>query len=164
MFADRKMTPLMRQGYVAPIFKEGADAEMANYRPITVLNTLYKILAKTVVHALLPVMPYLVDLSQAAFLTGRHIGDLIQLILSLIEACETTDETLTLLFCDQKKAYDRVNHGFLQKVLAQLGLPPCLRDLVAMLYADNLITIRVNGVDGTPFGPKNGVKHIYIYS
>ena len=158
MFADCKMTPLMRQGYVAPIFKEGADAEMTNYRPITVLNTLYKILAKTVVHALLPVMPYLVDLSQAAFLTGRHIGDLIQLILSLIEACETTDETLTLLFCDQKKAYDRVNHGFLQKVLAQLGLPPCLRDLVTMLYADNLITIRVNGVDGTPFGPKNGVK------
>ena len=70
-------------GVVHPIYKAGARSEPGNYRPITLLNTDYRLLAKILASKLGPVLAKCIGPEQGAFLPERLIGDNIILRLLL---------------------------------------------------------------------------------
>ncbi|BDA46021.1 probable LINE-1 retrotransposable element ORF2 protein [Coccomyxa sp. Obi] len=67
----------MLQGRIILLYKgKGADrASPASYRPITLLNTDYKLAARTVASRLGPVLNQVVDPTQTGFLPKRWVGD-----------------------------------------------------------------------------------------
>ena len=56
------------EGWLCPIYKKGERTNVANYRPITVLNTNYKVMTKTMVNRLAEAAPMLVHRNQAGFI------------------------------------------------------------------------------------------------
>ena len=58
-----------------PSSKAGDDADPACYRPITLLNTDYRLLAKLLAARLGPVLAASIGPEQTAFLPGRLMGD-----------------------------------------------------------------------------------------
>ena len=59
------------EGWMAPIYKEkGERTRISNYRPITLLNTDYKLLSKMLAVRLADVAPDLYHKSQAGFVPG----------------------------------------------------------------------------------------------
>ena len=69
-----EMIPMMEEGIVSLLYKGKGKREMlGNYRPITVLSTLYKIYTKCMVIAMRDALPYLVDAEQGAF-QDKYIG------------------------------------------------------------------------------------------
>ena len=68
-----EMLPCMREGIVSILYKNGDPSNLDNYRPITVLSSLYKILARSMVAPFADVIPYLVSQSQARGLPRREI-------------------------------------------------------------------------------------------
>ena len=60
-------------GWLCPIHKKGDRTEMKNYRPITLLNSDYKIFTKVLAMKLAKIAPTLIHPDQAGFVPGRQI-------------------------------------------------------------------------------------------
>ena len=146
----------MREVVVSLIYKEKGDrALLQNYRPIAVMPTLYKILTRTMAEALHGVMPWLVD--NTGFQRGLDTQNNVRLVQDAVQYLSGQGRGGVLVLCDQKSAYPRVRWDFLQKVMQQMGVHADFRMMVAALYDDPAVRIKVNGHVGAPFTPAHGL-------
>lgn len=100
-------------GWMCPIFKKKDKTEIANYHPITVLNTDYKIFTKALAMKLAKVAPSIIHENQAGFIPGRSIFDQVKLSKLMIDYAEATEINGMIVSLDQEKAYDKVSHEYL---------------------------------------------------
>ena len=84
------------------------------------MNVDLKILTKCLSNRLRPVLPSIIHLSQTA-VDGRRIDYTVHLIRDLIDLINKDDTEGALIFLDQEKAFDRVEHDFLFKVMSAFG-------------------------------------------
>ena len=97
------------------------DAEpyfVKNWRPITLLNSDYKIAAKAIANRLQNVLPKLIDSDQTGFLKGIFIGGNIRLIDGLINHTAARNIPGLLMFLEFEKAFDTVEWSFMWKTLS----------------------------------------------
>ena len=81
----------MTQGVITLLYKgKGARSSLDSYRPITILNSDYKLLAKTLATRLGPALQHVVDPTQTAFVPGRWIGDNVLCHLEEVEYLQQT--------------------------------------------------------------------------
>lgn len=92
-----------------------------NFRPISLLNTPYKIVAKVFANRMKPLLHNWILPSQTGFVPNRCILDNIFLAFEGIEWTLKNKQNLSMLLLDFEKAYDRVNWTFLQQVMARMG-------------------------------------------
>ena len=113
-----------KSGKVTALFKSGDQSNASNYRPITILPTISKVLEKAV-HS--QVYRYLID---NKILTPRHFGFRPNLSTEIALA-HFTDTILAnmdkglvtgAVFLDLAKAFDTVDHSLLFEKLASSGL------------------------------------------
>jgi Reverse transcriptase (RNA-dependent DNA polymerase) len=100
------------ESWMCPLYKKNDKADIANYRPISLLNTDYKIFTKALTMKLAEIAPSLIHPSQAGFVPGRHIYDQIRLTKRIIELEEATDMCGVIVALDQEKAYDKIEHDY----------------------------------------------------
>ena len=122
------------------------------WRPISLLNVDYKIVAKSMANRLKKVMPSIVHVNQTCSVPGRSITDHCHLIRNVVDYTESRNFPCVLLSLDQKKAFDRVSHDFLFSTLVALGFGPSFIRWIKFLYADIGSQVLVNGFL-TPFFP-----------
>ncbi len=75
MFKNGETSELINKGLIILIPKSGDQAGIGNWRPITLLGSLYKILAKTLAMWLQTFLPSIIRPSQTSFVEGRCILD-----------------------------------------------------------------------------------------
>ena len=63
----REMPTEWKQGAIALIHKSGCDKSIKNYRPITLLNSIYEIWATVITNRLKPIMNILTNETQHGF-------------------------------------------------------------------------------------------------
>jgi hypothetical protein len=150
----------MNHAIMSLLYKDNGKAldELVNYRPITVCSILYKILSRTITVAINQELPYIIALDQCGFQHLKETGHCTHLTHEIANHCLHTDSTGVILFCDQSKAYDRVDWDFLHAVLNTMGFPEELRNLISLLYTDNVVQININGHLGKSIRPRNGLK------
>ena len=108
----------MKRAVISPIFKKGDKTLLENWRPISLLNTDYKILTKALTNRLKGVIDSLVEPDQTGFKPGRLIQTNISTVRDLIDYTEeTTIRSGALIFLDWEKAYDRLERSFLEKAM-----------------------------------------------
>jgi len=99
------------KGWLCPLYKKGDITEIGNYRPITVLNTDYRIFTRVLTFRLSKVAPQLIHRDQAGFMKNRRIEDLTELVRLMIANCELNEENGVIVCLDQEKAYDKTSHS-----------------------------------------------------
>lgn len=152
-------TACFADGWMCPIYKEkGERTKIANYRPITLLNTDYKLLTKVLAIRLAEVAPDIVHPSQAGFVPGRRLHNHTQLAKLMIDWAERTEQNGAIIALDQEKAYDKVAHDYLWRVLERFGLPIAFVDCFRKLYTNAKTSVMINGVLSSPFKVYRGVR------
>lgn len=152
-------TPLgFSHGAISVLFKKGDRADPANYRPITLLNVDYRLLAKVLSNRLLPCLDAVIDPMQTAFLKGRHIGDSIMLLQVLPDALKAESKGAVMAFLDFAKAYDTVDRQFMLNVMRDLGVGPGFLSWVRTLLHATQSCAVVNGYTSRLFDFHAGVR------
>ena len=136
IIGGRRVPSWLVKGRTVLIPKPGCTGKADQYRPITVLNTAYKLLTG-VLTAMLQAHVESFDIlpaEQKALRKGRR-GCLDALLIDTMITESTKDEQrdLSVAWIDYQKAYDRVPHGWLQMVLRAIKAPENVRDCIRRL-------------------------------
>ncbi|PNH01047.1 LINE-1 reverse transcriptase [Tetrabaena socialis] len=133
-------------GVLSCFHKPGDPTEPENYRPIMLLDTDYRTLARVLARCLLPVLRGVIEPEQTAFLTGRRIADNI-LLLQLLPALAWAEEQpgVVVAFLDFYKAYDTLDRAFLVACLEAIGVGTGFLAWVRRLLAGTRLAALVNG-------------------
>ncbi|KAL1938742.1 hypothetical protein VTO73DRAFT_11345 [Trametes versicolor] len=146
-------------GWICPVYKLKKDKrEIGNYRPITLLNSDYKIMTKALASKLAIVAPALIHHDQAGFIPGRRIFDHIKLSQLMIEYAEAEEINGAIVALDQEKAYDKVDHEYLWRTMRHMNFPENFIRTLKNLYAGAQSCVIINGVKSALFNIVRGVR------
>ncbi|KAG1668385.1 hypothetical protein FOA52_004895 [Chlamydomonas sp. UWO 241] len=156
--------PGFLDGVVASIYKAKNAADAANYRPLTMLGSDYRILAKVLATLWTPLLSAVVGPEQTAFLAGRRISDnicLTQMLPGLLaanaaEGVGPTGAALALL--DFRKAYNTIDRGFLIAVMEAVGVGDGLLAWTRTILTHTYASAEANGFISAPRKYAAGVR------
>ena len=153
-----ELSPSQKRGILTLLYKKGDKSELSNWRPISQLNTDYKILAHVLANRLKKVINNLISNDQTGYIKGRNIGFNIRLIQDVIDYCENNEHDGTILFLDFQKAFDTVNHDFLKNVLIMYNFGNSFIKWVDILYQNAEACVTNNGWTSKPLKINKGIR------
>lgn len=113
LFGARIILKELNGTFIALIPKKmGADS-MDLFRPISLCNSLYKIISKVLTSRILTLLPSIISPQQSGFVPGRQILDSIIKVHENIHSLSRAKKEGFFLKIDLSKAYDRVVWGFM---------------------------------------------------
>lgn len=147
------LPPTLYEASISLIHKTGKDPlEPGSYRPISLLNVDYKILAKILAMRLESVLPTVVSPDQTGFVKERLLFFNIRRLFNIIYTQNANKhESEVLLSLDAEKAFDRVEWDFLFSTLSRFGFGPQYISLIKLLYAQPKASVRTNNMDSSFF-------------
>ena len=158
-YIEGKFSISQRRGIIKLIPKKDAEPYFVkNWRPITLLNSDYKIAAKAIANRLQNVLPKLIDSDQTGFLKGRFIGENIRLIDGLINHTAARNIPGLLMFLDFEKAFDTVEWSFIWKALSSFNFGTSLINWIKLCYRNIESCVLNNGWASNYFTPERGVR------
>ncbi|MCO5552848.1 hypothetical protein L7F22_006366 [Adiantum nelumboides] len=132
-------------GIFSLIPKGGDASTLRQWRPITLMSSVYKILARMISAQLRPFLPDLIHSSQIGFVQDRSIPDNVVTFYEVVESARQTDQPTVIMLLDFEKAYDRVDWQFLEGTLSRMGFPqPWIRGISA-LYRSATAAVTIGG-------------------
>ena len=134
---NKELAVSMKQGLISLIPKADKDPlYLDNWRPITLLNSDYKILAALYANRLKCCLEEIISVTQSAFMKGPHISNNIPLVLDILDYGELFDKESLILFLDFYKAFDTVEHWFIFEALQHFGFKENLRNIISTLHTN----------------------------
>ena len=143
-----------RRAVLTLLPKKGDLCEVKNWRPVSLLCTDYKIISRALANRLRDVMDQVVHIDQSYCIPGRSIRDNIALIRDYLDI----STQLGFISLDQEKAFDRVEHQYLWKVLEAFGFSPGFISMIRVLYSKVESVLKVNGGLSAPFNIGRGIR------
>jgi hypothetical protein len=156
---QNKLSIDQRRGILSLIPKKDKDPRLLkNWRPISLLNTDYKIFAKTMATRLQKVLDSVISHDQHGCLKGRSTHSNIRSTIDIIRHTKERDIPGLLAFIDFEKAFDMVKWPFLFKVLKRMNFGEFFIQCIKTMYADTLTCVSNNGNLGEFFNPSRGIR------
>ena len=108
----------------------------------------YKIVSKCLANRIRPFLQEIISPTQSAFIPGRLITDNVLLAYELTHYLNSKRKGingLAAIKLDMSKAYDRVEWGFLEKIMLQMGFNERWVQLIMKCVTSVSYKIKVNG-------------------
>ena len=141
-----KFSIIQRQGIITCIPKGDKPRHfLKNWRPITLLNVIYKIASGCIANRLKSVLPKLISSDQTGFISGRYIGENTRLIYDIMDHVDKEYIPGLLLIVDFEKAFDSISWEFIADVLDFFNFGPSIKKWISVLYNDILSAIIQSG-------------------
>ena len=131
---------------------------LSNWRPITLLNTDYKIASKVIAKRIERILPSIIHPDQTGFMKGRYIGQNIRLINDIIQQTELQKIPGILLFLDFQKAFDTLEWSFIQHTLNLFNFGNGIKKWICTFYAYSESSVLNNGFCTNYFKLSRGVR------
>ena len=145
-FRNKIMSTTQREGVIVCIPKGDKPREyLKNWRPISLLNVVYKIGSASIANRIKTVLPKLIHEDQSGFVQERYIGDNIRLLYDMIHYLQEKKKPGLLVSIDFEKAFDSIDWSFMKKVLASFGFGNDIMQWISAFYNDIKSTVIVNG-------------------
>ena len=124
------------------LYKKNDQRYLKNWRPISLLNVDYKILSKILTKRLTKFMNEIIPIEQKCGVKERKLTDIIR----NIDTFRQYANEGYIVLLDQTKAFDRVNHNYLFKVLEKVGVKGKTLKLVKEMYSNITSQVEINGI------------------
>ena len=159
-FNSGKMLKEINHTFIALIPKVELPETTAQFRPISLCNTIYKIIAKILVNRMRPILQRLIHPCQSAFVPGRAIHDNILIAHEIMTKFRyyKGKRGYVALKIDMEKAYDRIEWDFLLTCLRQLGFAERWVNWIHECISTVSYSILINGEACGFFKPSRGLR------
>ena len=126
-FQKEEIHRTARKGILNLIPKGQKDSRyLKNLRPITLLNTDYKIIEKSIANRMVPELCEIVNKDQTGFLPGRRISTNIRKILDFAVSSHLEDTPQIIMSCDYQKCFDMIEFEAITKSMQMFGFSKIL--------------------------------------
>jgi len=131
--------------YIALIPKVVGSSYFNDYRPISLLNGLFKIIAKILATRLKEVMQSVVNPSQSAFIASRNILDSVLIANEILDSMKSRSYQGFLLKLDFRKAFDTVSWSYLNDVMGYMNFDARWRKWIMACVLTAKLSVLING-------------------
>ena len=128
------------------------------YRPICLLNVVFKNFSKTLMLRLESVLERIINKGQTAFLKGRNIMEGTMCLHEIIHDTKVKKKDGLVLKLDFEKASDKINWDFLFDCLSQRGFPDKWCNWIKGVVTSGTLSVKVNDMLGPYFKSGKGVR------
>jgi hypothetical protein len=118
-----KLSKGINSTFIALIPKIDSPQLLNDFRPISLVGSLYKILAKVLANRLRQVIDSVMSDVQSAFVKNRQILDGILIANEVVNEARKLKKELLMFKVDFEKAYDSVECGYLDEVMGCMSFP-----------------------------------------
>jgi hypothetical protein len=127
------MPDAFRTASIRLIPKKGDVTRIKNWRPISLLSNFYKIISRAINNRLKKVTDRVLSRSQKGFNQSRQIQEVIINSMETMDYCKRHNIRGAMVSVDVSKAFDSVDHGYMEKVYHFFGFGPQIRKWLATI-------------------------------
>jgi len=153
-----------KEGLIITIPKKGDLRECKNWRGISLLNSIMKVLAMIILERISPIVNQHIRNEQAGFRPGRSCTDHINTVRIIIEQSNEWNSSLYLLFVDFERAFDSVKRNAIWKALCEIGIPRKITQLIQEMYREAGNRVLHKGKQSDTYYNTRGVRQGCVLS
>ncbi|KAL6343127.1 hypothetical protein AAG906_019670 [Vitis piasezkii] len=134
------------------------ESRFGDFRPISLVGSLYKWLAKVLANRLKKVVGKVISKAQGAFVEGRQILDAVLIANEAIDSTLKNNESAILCKLDIEKAYDNVDWTFILTVMQKMGFGEKWIRWIKWCISTASFSVLVNGTPTGFFQSSKGLR------
>uniref|UniRef100_A0AAR2KTQ2 Reverse transcriptase domain-containing protein n=1 Tax=Pygocentrus nattereri TaxID=42514 RepID=A0AAR2KTQ2_PYGNA len=138
--------------------KDKNPSDCSSYRPISLLNVDFKIVAKVLARRLDALLPRLIHPDQTGFVRSRHGSDNVRRALNIVDHLSRNPDPAFIVSLDAEKAFDRVHWDFLFAVLKKINLGSSFINMIKSLYSYPNAVVNTNNFHSDVFPVSRGCR------
>ena len=119
--------------------------EATNYRPISLLSVFYKIASGAITRRLEKVIDKVVGRNQKAYSSKKNITSVLLNVINMIHTTTREKRSALMVANDFRKAFDSINHSFIDTCLKTLNFGEGFRKWVQLFFGDRETYLMMNG-------------------
>ena len=152
-----KVPEIWNEAIIILLHKKGDQKNISNYRPISLLNNIYKLFTKIITNRITRTLDENQPREQAGFRRGFSMIDHLHAVNQLIEKCAVYKIPLDVGLVDYNKAFDSVEIPDVIEALQEQGVNPVYVNVLKHIYKQAKSFIRLHK-DSKPFQVSRGVR------
>ena len=143
---------------ITSIFKKGNPQLLENYRPIALLNVLYKVYAALILNRLRPKIDKFIWKTQFGFRKARSTQQALYLARRTQDIAEMSGDNLILTLLDFEKAFDKVDQSRLLEALRRLNIHGKTLNAIRSMYQHPQFFVRDGGSISQTYEQFSGIR------
>jgi hypothetical protein len=145
-------------GIITLLPKVSDAARIQQFRPICLLNCLYKLITKTLTIRIEPFAKKLIHPTQSAFMKGRNIMSGVLALHEILHETQIRKECGVIFKIDFEKAYDKVNWDLLFTCLKARGFNETWCGWIKQVVQGGTVSVKINNKIGPYIKSYKGVR------
>ncbi|GKV28743.1 hypothetical protein SLEP1_g37755 [Rubroshorea leprosula] len=144
--------------FIVLIPKVENPQRIEEFRPISLIGVMYKIIAKLLANRLRKVLPKIIGEQQMAFIGGRQLVDGVVIANEVIDEAKKKKKKSFLFKVDFEKAYDNVCWDFIDYMMRRMGFNTIWRNWIRECLASSSVSVLINGSPTNQFPISKGIR------
>ena len=158
---EQNVLPFSQQQGILSLLHKGKELDrtaLENWRPLSLTNSDYKILAKILALRIQKVLDKIIHEDQCGFMKGRDISDILRGIDDLIESGKGLDNEHILLAVDFRKAFDTVSNEYILQCVDLFGLGTYMKSWISIIINNRTFSVKNGGYISCEIPMERGVR------
>jgi hypothetical protein len=157
-FSGRVDLQAINSSFITLVPKVNSPTTANDFRPISLINCVLKIITKMMGDRLQSVILSLVHKNQYWFIKSRTIQDYIAWAFEYIYQCKHSKQEIVILKLDFTKAFDTIEHSAILEMMKTLGFSKEWLQWTSEIIGSASKTVLLNGIPGNNLHCKRGVR------
>lgn len=158
-YRNGSLSITQKQGIITCLPKPNKSRHLLkNWRPISLLNVIYKMASAVVANRMKLVLDKLILEEQKGFISGRFIAENVRLMYDILFETRNQELPGMILSVDFEKAFDTVSWKFITKVLKYFNFGPSIISWINLFQNGSESCIIQNGYMSDFFRLKRGCR------